>query len=575
MSRRSSPAPSFLRLTVRALCVWTLAATPGVIHAQAPLGAAGKLNQDGGIPSDQRHDTHPELPPAEEAACNAGWVLLQTNDAAGAVAELKAFQTKYPQSKLLPNALVLLALAQDRTGARDQALATLADVIDRFPQTPAATDAYFQRANIFLADRKYDDLTRTLQEFIDKNPTSVRAYDACQQIAAVQVQEHHADQAAATYEQFADKQPQSPHAPEALAKLAALSLRSAREMGSFIVLGAPQREVWKTTRGQSVAASERQLARYPEAPATALGLRSLLDCQRLLAEAKVKTDEQVREYLQGLPAKYQDRPGAHSRLLFGLASLTVQADPAKALADMQEAYDPKVVYSPADIDRYTQLLLQGDPAAAETVFQKLAQDYPNPPGLAPTQAPLDIQEAQALALYGRGKAAEARGDKARQERSFRDLKKFYPQSPKVPEANLGLAEGLVATGQPDEALLLLSDVARAPGAPLETRARGMLLFARVQASKDQLPTAIDTYLKLAAFYPTTPEAPEGLWQGGQLLEKQAATLGDVPVSPTNPATKSTQLARARKAYQDLVTRYPEAKWVEQAKARLAALPAAK
>lgn len=519
-------------------------------------------------------DTYTDQPSAQEAAFGVGSVLLQSNDAAGAVNELKAFQTKYPQGRLLPNALVSLALAQDRTGAKDQALATLADVTGRFAQTPSATDAYFQRANIFLTGRKYDDMSKTLREFIDKNPASDRAYDAYQQIAAVQVQERHLDEAAKTDEDFVDKQPQSPRAPEALAKLAALYLRTARDMGSYIVLGAPQREVWKTALNNSVATSERELARYPEAPATALALQSLLDCQRLLIEAKVKTDDQVREYMQGLAGKYQDQPGAHSRILFGLASLTLQQDPAKALADMQAAYDPKVVYSPADVDRYTQLLLKNDSAAAESVFQKLAGDYPNPPGLAPAQAPVDVQEAQALVLYGRGKAAEAKGDKTKQEQSFRDLKKFYPQSPKVPEANLGLAEGLVAGGKPDEALPLLSDLARSSKAPLETRARGMLLFARVQNGKGQLPTSIDSYLKLAAFYPTTAEAPEGLWEGAQLLEKQAATLGDAP-TPTNPATKATQTARARKAYQDLVTKYPDTKWVGQAKARLTALPPAK
>ena len=185
-----------------------------------------------------------------------------------------------------------------------------------------------------------------------------------------------------------------------------------------------------------------------------------------------------------------------------------------------------------------------------------------------------MQAAQALVLYGRGKAADAKGDKAKEEAAFRDLKKFYPQSSKVPEANLGLAEGLIAAGKPDDALLLLSEVARSSKAPLDTRAQGMLLFAKVKEGKGDLRTAIDTYLKLSAFYPTAAQAPESLWQGGQLLEKQAATLGETPTA-TDPATKSGQLARARKAYQDLITKYPDAKWVAQAKGRVAALPAAK
>ncbi len=518
-------------------------------------------------------DTYAGLPEAEEAAFSVGSTLLQTGDAPGALNELKAFLAKFPQSALLPNALVAQGQAQERTGAKDQALASYLEVGNRFAQSPVATDAAFLRANLYYTDKKFDDMNKTLREFLDKNPASERAYDAYRMLAGVAVQTRHPEDAAAAYERFVNGQPQSPRAPEALAKLAALYLRTAREMGSFIVLGAPQRETWKAALDKSIAASERQLANYPEAPATALGLQSLLECQRLLTEAKVKTDEQTEQYFQGLATKNKDKPGARSRILFGLATLTMAKDPAKALAQMKDAYDPKVVYSPADIDAYTQSLLKSDPAEAERVFQKLAKDYPNPAGLAsPSQAPLDVQEAQALVLYGRGKAAELKGDKAAREQAFRDLKKLYPQSPKVPEANLALAEGLVAGGKADEALPLLSDLARSPKASAETHARGMLLFARVQAAKGQMATAIDTYLKLSAFYPSSPRSSEGLWEGGQLLEKQAATLGETPTA-ANPATKSSQLARARKAYQDLVTKYPDAQWTAKAKARLAALPA--
>lgn len=519
-------------------------------------------------------DTYAGLPLADEAAFWVGWTELQTADNTNALTDLKAFVTKFPQNQLTPTALVTLAQAQERTGAKDAALATLADVTTRFPDSPAATDAYFQRANIFLTDKKFDDLSRTLRDFVAKNPASERAYDAFSTIAGVQLQTKHPDEAAAAYEEFIKRQPQSPKAPEALAKLAALHLRSAREMGSYIVLGAPQRETWKAALNKSVDASERQLAAYPEAPATALGLQTLLDCQRLLTDAKVKTDDELDAYFKGLSDKYKDQPAARSRILLGLATLTAPKDPAKALAEMQEAYDPKVVYSPGDIDQYTQLLLKSDPKAAEAVLQKLGRDYPNPPGVAPAQAPLDVQEAQALMLYGRGLAAEAAGDKAKQQEAFRDLKKFYPQSSKVSDANLGLAEGLVATGKGEEALPLLSDVARSAKAPLETKAKGMLLFARIQVAKGSAPTAIDTFLKLAAFYPTTPQAPEALWEGAQALEKQAATLGDTPTA-ANPATKSSQLIRARKAYQDIVMKYPSSKWVEQAKDRAGKLPAGK
>ena len=515
-------------------------------------------------------DTYQDLPEGEEAAFWIGATLLQKKDAAGAVTELKAFGEKYPQGRLTPTALITLAQAQQAAGAKDQALTTLINVAVKFPDSPEATNAYFAEANLYLADRKYDDMARVLTEFVDKHPDSDQAAAAYEQIAAVETQEKQNDAATDTYEKFLSKQPDSPDASEVLGKLAALWQRAARELGNYVVLGAAQREAWTTDVNKSISASERQLQRYPEAPASALGLQNLAECQRLLTGARVKTPEQVTEYFQKLADQYKDKPAARSRILFRLASITAEQDPAKALADMKSAYDPKVVYSPADLDLYTQGLLKSDPDAAAAVFEKLATDYPLPAGVSPRQAPADVQEAQALALYGSGTLLAAKGDTAGAQRDFALLTKEYPRSAKVPEADLGLAENLVAQGRGDEAMPLLSVVARTTTAPLGVRARGLFLVGEIQAKKGSFQAA-DAYLKVAAFYPTAPEAAEGLWKGGQMLEQQAATLTDAPAKPGGP-TKSGQLARARKAYQELLSKYSDSKWTDPAKGRLAALP---
>ena len=128
---------------------------------------------------------------------------------------------------------------------------------------------------------------------------------------------------------------------------------------------------------------------------------------------------------------------------------------------------------------------------------------------------------------------------------YRQLIRDYPRSSKVSEAKLGLAESLVVGGRPDEAMPLLADVMKLPATPLLARARAMFLVGEIQEGKGQ-EGAMDSYLKVAVFYPTSPQAPEGLWKGGQLLEKQAAGLGETPARPGGP-TKSGQLARARKA----------------------------
>ena len=240
---------------------------------------------------------------------------------------------------------------------------------------------------------------------------------------------------------------------------------------------------------------------------------------------------------------------------------------------MKAAYDPAVVYSPSDIDLFTGELLPDDPDTAAKVFEKLAHDYPPTPGIPPTQQPVAVQEAQALVVYGRARLAGIKGDKTGATRAFTELKRDYPRSNKLAEANLGLAQGLIAQGKPDDALPLLAEVAKNSRSPLPVRAHGLFLNGEIQAAKGNF-EAIDAYLKVSAFYPTAADAPEGLWKGAQLLEKQAETLGETPAKPGGP-TRSGQLARARKAYNDLVTKYADSKWTSQARAHLAALPAPK
>jgi outer membrane protein assembly factor BamD (BamD/ComL family) len=548
------------------------------LAASAELSRARILMDKGDLPNalaafTKVRDTYKDLPQAEQAAFWVGYATAKNGNPGGAVTILQAFAAQYPKSKLLPTALSTLASSQEAAGARDQALTTLTDLSTRFPQSSEGRSAYFQAANIYLTDKKFDDMARVLTDFIAKYPQDGQAYAAYQRIASVQLQTGDNDAAAATYQKFLAAQPESPHAAEALAHISDLWLRAARKLGAYVVLGAAQRDVWNADVAKSVAACEQQLAAYPDAPATALGLQTLLDCQRLLVDAKEKTAPQVGEYFQALADKYKDKPAARSRILFRMASMTAETDPAKALVDMRAAYDPATVYSPADMDLYTRELMKADPAAAAAVFGKLAHDYPLPAGATPAQAPADVQEAQAIVLCGQGQLAMAAGKMADATADFTQLKKNYPRSSKVTEANLGLAEGLVAGGSLDQAMPLLAEVARSPSAPNNARARALFLNGKIQQAKG-LDGAIDAYLKVAAFYPTAPDAAEGLWLGGQLLEKQAATLTETPSKPGGP-TKSGQLARARKAYEDLVTHYGSSKWADQARQRIAALPIAK
>jgi len=241
---------------------------------------------------------------------------------------------------------------------------------------------------------------------------------------------------------------------------------------------------------------------------------------------------------------------------------------------MQAAYNPQLVYAAADIDLYASTLLeQGKTEESAQLYQKLATDFPNPDPAHPEKAPQQIQEAQAVALFGTAKALQSQGQIAQAAAKFDTFKKLYPSSPaaKILEANYGIAVAAHQEKQDDTAIPLLIQVLRSRTGSVELRANAMLLHAKIQQEKNETLPAIDEFLKIALFYDSVPAAAaEGLWSGGQLLEKQAATLPSTSQNPKD-VTKATQLKKAAKAYADLIAKYPTSPHIKEARARLAIL----
>lgn len=543
------------------------------VAAAAELTRARVLREKGDLANaladfKKVRDTFAGRPEAAEAAFWVGVVALQNRDAGGAVAELKAFLDRFANHPLSPAAQLALGRAQEAAGDKPSALATLRALPEKWPASLEAGQSYFLRANLLYAEKRAAEAAGALREFTEKYPHDEKALEACDVMAALESANGAAGVKAAVtgYQKFLDSNgSSSPKAPVALLKIAALWKKLAVAQGSYLVLGATEREVWTNAVNRSVAASEAVMEKYPDSAAFAGALGNFVDCQRSLLVAKLKTEAQVAESFAAL-AK---REATRGRVRFAAARLAAERDPAKGLAEMRAAYDPGTRYSPADLDGFTQgLLREGDFATADAVLQKLARDYPATGAGDPARAE-ETQEAQALALYGEGRLAEARGDFEAAARAYEKLKATYPRSNKFAEASVGIARRLLAAGRPDDALKLLGEAMRHAATPSEVRARALLLTAEVFKAKNDLPAAIDSFLKVAAFYPATqPEAPSALWEGAQLLEKQAAGL-----SETTTPKRSDQLARARKAYADLGAKYAQNVLAAKARERFEALSA--
>ncbi|MEO6847001.1 MAG: tetratricopeptide repeat protein [Chthoniobacterales bacterium] len=526
-------------------------------------------------------DAKPEVTEAEF------WIAAVTNgkkDYATAIPLLKAFIAKYPDTPYVSNALFFLGSAELESGNTEQGLATMKELADKHPDSAPAPFTYFRRANVLSTQKKTADASAIMKEFISKYPQDPKVFAAYEYLGmqALSGEKPQADEAIKLYTEYADKYSKTPEATKALLKVAELQQKTAAAMGRYGALNPQEREKWKAALDASVATEERIISTYPDSPDFAATLQSLLKTQELLLSAEIKKPEDIEQYFQKI-ATSTTSPAARSKTLFTLASFIAEKDKARALETMQKAYDDKIVYAPADMDFYgIALIEQNKLDEAQKVFDKLATDYPIPAGILPNQAQAQIQTAQADALFGKGKIAQLKGKADESSKYFLELKTKYAWSPKILEANYGIAES-ERQSAPVEAMKLLISLARAPNATTDLRAKSMLLIGYISKDKMEKQTdlkkkdeerndAIDNFIKISDLYKGVPTiAATGLWEGGQLLEQQASTLTD----PKMKELHDKQLSKAKQAYQDLVSNYPNSSYVDKAKERLAALGGAK
>lgn len=475
-------------------------------------------------------DTYRGQPQAEQSHFQIGQILSAADPKAGA-AELQSFVAKFPESPLVPIALFELGKAQKVSGQKDAALATFKALGEKHPKSPPAPYTYFERAKILNDNQQLDQCIAVMKEFVASHsedlPLVYQAYDFMAQIFTSLKK---GVDAIGAYAEFAEKFPEAPSAAEAMIKQSTLWKAAADGLGSYLTLDETKRTEWKGHLEKSTTAAERVLEKYPESPSVALALKSLLANQRLEQSLKLKTPADVEKYFRDLAEKYGGKPGTKAKIVFTLAAFTFEKDPAKAFAQMASTYDKTLKFAPDDLDLYGLALIEAkklDEAVA--VYEKLASDYALPTG----KAPRDIQEAQAIALAGLGKALQEKGDIAGGAAKFAELEKLYPWSPKMLEVNYGRARELHDKKEDEQAEARLRDVMKAPNASSELRAKSMLLLGRIFEDTQRYAEAIDSYIKISAYYKAIDRvAAEGLWRGAQLLERQASGEIPMPTAPT-------------------------------------------
>ena len=551
----------------------------------AQYGLAG-INKDTGKWDDALanykivKDKFPGTPQARESDFWIAFATQQKGDNAGAIPLWEAFIKGNEKSALIPPALYYLGAAQIGIGKKSEGEANLVTLAEKYPDSPAAPNTYFIRSQLAAASQKVEDVNKLMRQFIEKYPRDAQVYYAYNSIAQNGITGGKPEEAISAYQEFAQRYPENPKAAEALSKTAELQRGNAsRIAANYLSLTEADRVKWKEAVDSSVTTSEEILAKFPAAPDLAACLQPLFAAQRMLVHAELKTDAQVEEYFQQLAGKSADA-GASKKILFALGGYIAEKDKGRAFTVMSGAYDPSLVYSPKDMDVYGLALVDDKkPDQASDVFKKLAADFAVPPG---APATLDMQEAQATSIFGLARVAQENKQTAEAGKLFQQLKTLYPWSPKVLEADYGIAQSLRADGKLDEALQLLPSIIRAQNGSADLRASAFLLAGSIMKQKSDAATdpkkkiefrgqAIDFFAKIAQLFSGVPlAATEGLWQSSQLLEEQAGAIPDSK-DPKEAKFKAQQLDRAKAFYAQLVKDFPDSPYAPKAKERLTAL----
>ena len=514
-------------------------------------------------------ETYEGLPQAEQGAFYAAGLQISV-DPPKALPLLQAYVKKFADGKNAAKAMMMIGQVQGSMGQLDAAMQSYKDLVEKFPKTDLAPQAVFAQATILAKEQKTDDMVKLLRDFIKTYNDDKDIFYAYETIGQTQVTKGDVAGAINTYTEMASEHADNPKAATALYRTAELWRKQADALGRYMNLNETQRKQWSDNIASSVDASEKLVEQFPDSDQVGLALKTLLADQEMLLSAKQKTPDDLDKYFHGLADKFGDNPALKSRILFTLATYTYGKDPAKALVQMSEAYNPSLVYAPADLDLYGEALIdQGKAAEAYKIYEKLGKDFPNPEGTEPVQAPQQIQEAQATAFFGMGAALAKQGKTAESGKLFSQMKTLYPWFPKVVEANYYIAKSLVEEKKLGDALKLLIPTTANRNAPSALRARSLVLIGDIDVAQNNNDAAMDTYLKAAfQFGGVADAAAEGFWKGAQLLEKQAGLLNE-----TSTPKRSAQIQKAINAYKAIVTKYPNSPHLKDAQERLDALGA--
>jgi tetratricopeptide (TPR) repeat protein len=456
-----------------------------------------------------------------------------------AIALLQKFVDTYsagsPKSentpKNLPVAQYLLGKCLDGTNQKDLAIAAMAKLAEKWPDSEPAPGSFFQRFNIYNERKDYPKCAELMEAFIKAYPKHENVYFAFNNIAEIAFSKPGAEgkspdllqntrDGVKKLNEFVDfeleQNPEVKRGDQALVKIATRWITRIPQK-NFLIMNADEKLVWQEAVEAATKAVEKVLEKYADQPQelnkVGEGLEKLVVVQRARTAADPANAAKVGQYFKELATKYDSKPSVRSNVLFALGAVLWDKNRSEAMRSMNDAYKADVKFTADDLDRYMEGLFDEKKyVKVNEIAAKLAADYPK-----------EAAEPQATSLFWQGKVLGAQNKVSEAASKYKELQTSFGSSKKVLEADYGVILAKVNEGKlEDDFIPRLQKVVNTPTKNFELPAKALFLIARIQEMEKDYDSAIDNFIKIHTRYESVPSvSSEGLWRGSQLLEKQA------------------------------------------------------
>jgi TolA-binding protein len=478
-------------------------------------------------------------------------------------------------------------------GQADKAIEAYRKLIDKFPESDAAQDAYFRLQDIEKERKNEVARMKIMEEFLQKYPKHKNVYYAFYNIAdvlgsgALNAKPDPTGKGPATtpaptiadvekcvkkFIEYVDyekaQQLPEPHGESALIN-AESRWESLVAKSSFDLLPNDQKLNSQRALDGVLAVVEKYLQSFPDGErvgeilerAANIYVRAVLTRQSDVAKGEA--------YFRDLATKFGDTKPRKAKLVSALAAFLNDSDPKRAATVRREIRDlvPEPIMvpvspgskemkigpslTPGEWDRHlADLFAEKKYDDMGRMIARVRSEYPLDEKAEPTAAPPMIQNGQATALFWEAKILQEQGKAAAAGPKMQELITKYPKTTKRAEADYGVINGNFESGAlkgntkaQRAAIKRLSEIfGKTDVKDFTLNAKALYLAGQIYEDMADYDSAIAAFAKVAQF-PLVPKLPgDGLWKAATLLERQAA--GQLPVKL--PAEKAAMAAKIAK-----------------------------